>query len=110
MWGDSNAGLSLHTLTWLADHPRARWIVREVWDALDEYDRDGRDTTALRKLLLEHQPTLLFFRGRCSGCRRRIGSCPVYFPCSVWHQASVTLGLRPPSWPQLPLSIPRPGR
>jgi hypothetical protein len=96
-----------HSLTWLADRPRARRIVREVWAALDEENRAGHDTTALRKLLLEHQPT--FFRNRCSGCRRRIGRRPIHFPCIVWHQARITLGLLP-GWPQLPLRIPRPSR
>ncbi|MBV9012373.1 MAG: hypothetical protein JO272_10040 [Pseudonocardiales bacterium] len=107
--GKSARGLWPHTMDWLADHPRARQIVREVWDTLDEEDRAGRDTTALRQLLLEHQPTLFFFRGRCLGCRRRIGCYPTHFPCIVWHQARVNLGLLS-GWPQLPLRIPRPGR
>ncbi|MBV9010827.1 MAG: hypothetical protein JO272_02045 [Pseudonocardiales bacterium] len=65
----------------------------------------GHDTTALRKLLLEHQPTL--FRNRCSGCRHRIGCSPIPFPCTIWHQARIALGLLHPwpgvSLPQLPL-------
>lgn len=83
--------LSPYTLGWLARHDYARTIVTPLWDALDEADRAGGGTTALRKLLLGHQPTPIPFRGRCTSCRR------AFFPCIAWHQARITLGL--PGWP-----------
>ncbi len=77
--------LSTHTVTWLAEHPRAGQLVGSVWDKLTELDRAGQypgAIDALRRVLTQHQPTAA---GRCRTCRRVAGRRRP-FPCIVWHQ------------------------
>jgi len=38
---DVTLHLSAQTLAWLDDHPRARKLVRSVWDTLTELEQDG---------------------------------------------------------------------
>jgi hypothetical protein len=87
--GDATLHLSTRTVTWLANQPHARRLVRSVWDTLTELERAGQHPeaiAALRRVLTYHQPTPA---GRCRTCprftwrhlwRRRA------FPCMVWHQ------------------------
>ena len=82
--------LPTRTLAWLADHPRARQVVRPVWDTLTELERAGQHRgaiDALRGVLNQHQPTAA---GRCRTCRRVIGRRRP-FPCIVWHQIRIDL-------------------
>ena len=87
---DATLQLSTRTVTWLADHPHARELVRSVWDELAKLERAGQhpDTiAALRVVLLHHQPPT--GTGRCRTCRRftwRHLWCRPPFPCIVWHQ------------------------
>jgi hypothetical protein len=82
---DATLHLSTRTVTWLANQPHARRLVRSVWDTLAELERAGHhpDTlAALRRILTCHQPTPA---GRCRTCRRFTWRHPA-FPCMVWHQ------------------------
>jgi hypothetical protein len=82
---DTTLHLSTRTLTWLADQPHARRVVRSVWDKLTELERTGQHPgtlAALRRVLTYHQPTS---GGQCRTCRRWRG-CRRRFPCIVWHQ------------------------
>lgn len=77
--------LPTRTLDWLADHPRARRLIRSVWDTLNELERAGHHhgaIAALRSILTHHQPTST---GRCRTCRRWTWRRPP-FPCIVWLQ------------------------
>lgn len=86
--------LSARTLAGLADRPRARELVRSVWDRLDELERAGHDLgaiAALRSVLVHHQPTSA---GRCPTCRR--GTWRHLwrhrpFPCVAWIQVHFEL-------------------
>jgi hypothetical protein len=81
----STLQLSARTVAWLAEHPRARRLVRSVWDTLTELQRAGHHPAtldALRLVLTQHQPSSA---GRCRTCRRWAWRRPP-FPCVVWHQ------------------------
>ncbi|MGH3976935.1 MAG: hypothetical protein ACRDS9_26990 [Pseudonocardiaceae bacterium] len=82
---DATLHLSTRTVAWLADHPAAGRLVGSVWDKLTELERSGQypgAIDALRRVLIQHQPTSA---GRCRTCRRVIGRRRP-FPCIVWHQ------------------------
>lgn len=82
---DVTLDLSARTVTWLADHPRARRLVGSVWDTLTELERAGhhpRLIATLQRVLAHHQPTPA---GRCPACRHWTGRRR-RFPCTVWHQ------------------------
>jgi hypothetical protein len=82
---DAALHLSPRTMAWLADHPRAGQFVGSVWEKLTELERSGQypgAIDALRRILIQHQPTSA---GRCRTCRRRTGRRRP-FPCIVWHQ------------------------
>lgn len=84
---DVTLQLSARTLAWLADRPRARELVRSVWDRFAELERAGHDLgaiAALRSVVVHHQPTPA---GRCPTCRRSTWRHlwrrrP--FPCIAW--------------------------
>ncbi|MBV9012935.1 MAG: hypothetical protein JO272_12955 [Pseudonocardiales bacterium] len=81
---DATPHLSARTLSWLADRPHERRVVRSVWDTLTELERTGYHAgaiAALRRILTDHQPTSA---GRCRTCRRFTKRRR--FPCIVWHQ------------------------
>jgi hypothetical protein len=83
--GDPKLQLSLQTLAWLARRSHARKLVHLVWSKLSELERAGHcpeAIIALRRILIDHQPTS---RGRCRTCRRWTGR-RYRFPCIVWHQ------------------------
>jgi hypothetical protein len=84
-------------VAWLAAHSQARKVVDSVWDTLAELERAGhhpRLIDALRRVLIDHQPTSA---GRCRTCRRWMGRHR-RFPCTVWHQIRGELfGLFPDS-------------
>lgn len=78
------------TAAWLVDHPRAHTMVRSVWDILADLEQAGHHPgliTALRRILIHHQPTPT---GRCRTCRRWRGRRR-RFPCIVWHQIHTAL-------------------
>jgi hypothetical protein len=82
---DATLYLSPQAVAWLAHHPQARQFVGSVWDKLAELERSGQypgAITALRRVLIQHQPTSA---GRCRTCRRVAGRRRP-FPCIVWHQ------------------------
>ena len=72
-----------------------RTVVRWVWNTLTELERSGHDPgtiTALRVILLEHQPSGR--TGRCRTCRRRSWRClwrRRRFPCAVWFTIQLSL-------------------
>lgn len=77
--------LSPQTATWLAERPHAEALVRSVWDRLAELEQASHQPGAigaLRRVLIDHQPTAA---GRCRTCRRRTWRRR-RFPCVVWHQ------------------------
>jgi hypothetical protein len=85
----SDPRLSTRTLTWLARRPYARLVVDSVWSTLAELERAGHHSrllSALRFVLVHHQPTP---SGRCRACRR-VGWRGLWrrrrFPCLVWRQ------------------------
>lgn len=85
---DRRRQLSAQTLTWLAERPPMRPVIRWVWDTLTELERAGHDPgalAALRAILLFHQPPTR--AGRCRACPRfswrRLWRRPA-FPCGVW--------------------------
>lgn len=90
---DTTLHLSTRALDRLAKDPRARRLVRSVWDKLTELERAGQHSgtvVALRRVLIHHQPTS---GGRCRTCRR-VAWRRRSFPCIVWHQIrSDLLGL-----------------
>jgi hypothetical protein len=70
---DATLQLSTWTVAWLADHPAARRFVGSVWGKLTELQRSGHypgAIDALRRILIQHQPTRA---GRCRTCRRVAG-------------------------------------
>lgn len=85
----------MQTLAWLAARPHVRMVIRSVWDKLDDLEREGHDLgvlTALRAVLIDHQPPTR--TGRCRACprvswrrlwRRRS------FPCMVWVRTHLEL-------------------
>jgi hypothetical protein len=82
---DATRSLSPRTVAWLAERPHARVLVRSVWDMLAELERANHHPgtiAALRRVLVDHQPTPT---GRCRTCRRRTWRRR-RFPCVVWHQ------------------------
>jgi len=82
---DTELHLSTRTMAWLANHPHARRLVRSVWDKLTALERSGQypgALDALRRVLIQHQPTAA---GRCRTCARVTWRRPA-FPCTVWHQ------------------------
>lgn len=82
---DSTLQLSARLIAWLADQPQARKLVGSVWNTLAELERAGQypgAIDALRRVLIDHQPTSA---GRCRTCRRWRGRRR-RFPCIVWHQ------------------------
>jgi hypothetical protein len=87
---DVTLQLSVQTVAWLADRPRARELIGSVWDKLAELERAGHHTgavAALRFVLIHHQPPSP--AGRCRTCRRftwRRLWCRRPFPCVVWRQ------------------------
>lgn len=91
---DVTLQLSARTLAGLADRPRARELVRSVWDRLAELERAGHDLGAiavLRSVLVRHQPTSA---GRCPTCRRgtwRHLWRHTPFPCVAWMQVHIEL-------------------
>lgn len=86
---DAAPHLSTRTVTWLADQPHARRLIRSVWDKLTELERAAHHPeaiAALWRVLAYHQPTPA---GRCRACRRftwRHLWRRRAFPCMVWHQ------------------------
>jgi hypothetical protein len=109
---DMTLHLSTRTVDWLAGHPHARRFVRSVWDKLTELERSGQypgALDALRRVLIQHQPTSA---GRCRTCRRVTWRRPA-FPCTVWHQIRFDLlglfaGAGRPRQPARQDSSPRP--
>jgi hypothetical protein len=84
------AAESAEAVTWLADHPHARNVVRSVWDTLNELEQSGDPSgvvAALRRVLAHHQSTSA---GRCRACRRWRWRRR-RFPCIVWHQVHTAL-------------------
>lgn len=87
---------------WLADHPCAERVVQSVWDALTDLEQScdhPGPITALRRVLIDHQPTPT---GRCRACRRWRGRRR-RFPCIVWHQIHVAL--QTPSSRSVPVGV-----
>ncbi|MGH3823581.1 MAG: hypothetical protein ACRDRA_12245 [Pseudonocardiaceae bacterium] len=88
--------LPARTVTWLADRPHVRTLVRAVWDKLTDLERAGQHPDAiatLRFILIHHQPPTP--HGRCRTCRRltwRHLWRRRPFPCTIWM--TIHLGLQ----------------
>ena len=86
---DATLCLSTRTLAWLVPRPLDLTVVESVWNTLAELEAAGhcpRLVTAVRFVLIHHEPTRA---GRCRACRRaswRRLWRRRRFPCVVWRQ------------------------